>query len=129
LHPRGLASLKDDTLAVADTGGGRVVFLDPGEYSATDGDTAGARQFGEPTDDNGYEWHLLRAEAFNQRLQHIGETEEPGRADPPLLHGPPGGADNGVGSRAALCADPDGQLLNEWNTGRIPHSAVGGNRM
>jgi len=71
-HPRGLSVLEGDTLAVADTGGGRLLFLAPsGDVQRHMGEVGqGLSQFSEPTDvavdERGIHYVV---EAYNQRVQ------------------------------------------------------------
>ena len=71
-HPRGLTVLDDDTLVVADTGGGRLIFLTAtGDIPRQVGDIGeGLSQFQEPTDvavdERGV--HSV-VEAYNRRVQ------------------------------------------------------------
>jgi 4-amino-4-deoxy-L-arabinose transferase-like glycosyltransferase len=127
-HPRGMTALKDDTLAVPDTGGGRLLFLDPvGNIRwQVGGYGPGLAQFGEPTDvimDTSGTFYV--AEAFNQRLQRINDagTSLGGWPIPPsVAHDGPHMAWAPDGSLlmsapeqgAILRFAPDGQLLNQW---------------
>jgi sugar lactone lactonase YvrE len=73
-HPRGMTALKDGRLIIADTGGGRLIFLDPaGEIKRQVGSYGQAPgQFGEPTDatvDQNGIYYVV--EAYNQRVQRV----------------------------------------------------------
>jgi DNA-binding beta-propeller fold protein YncE len=123
-----MTALKDDTLAVPDTGGGRLLFLDPvGNIRwQVGGYGPGLAQFGEPTDvimDTSGTFYV--AEAFNQRLQRINDagTSLGGWPIPPsVAHDGPHMAWAPDGSLlmsapeqgAILRFAPDGQLLNQW---------------
>jgi hypothetical protein len=133
-HPRGMTVLKEDTLAVADTGGGRLLFLDPvgNIRRQLGGHGPGLAQFGEPTDvimdTNGTSYV---AEAFNQRLQRLNDagTNLGGWPIPPsVAHDGPHMAWAPDGSLlmsapeqgAILRYAPDGQLLNQWTQAGVP---------
>ena len=123
-HPRGLTVLEDDTLAVADTGGGRITFLSPrGDVQRFMGEVA---QFSEPTDvavDERGMYYVV--EAYNQRVQVV---DSGGRG---LIHWPIPHSVALDGPHLVLAPDgsllitapeqgaiqrysPDGRLLDQW---------------
>jgi DNA-binding beta-propeller fold protein YncE/4-amino-4-deoxy-L-arabinose transferase-like glycosyltransferase len=127
-HPRGMTVLKDDSIIVSDTGGGRLLFLD--SQGTVQGQIGGPNnalvQFAEPTDvavDRNGTYYV--AEAYNQRLQRV---DRQGRAvgyspiPPSVAHDGPHLAWSPDGSLlmtapeegAILRYAPDGRLLDRW---------------
>jgi DNA-binding beta-propeller fold protein YncE len=120
--------LEDGTLIVADTGGGRLLFLDSNGNSKGQIGThgQGPSQFGEPTDaavDESGTYYVL--EAFNQRLQRIdsaGRSLSQWPIPPSVARDGPHLAWASDGSLlvtdpeegAILRFAPDGRLLNRW---------------
>ncbi len=127
-HPRGMTVLKDDRLIIADTGGGRLLFLDTaGEIKRQVGSYGQAPgQFGEPTDataDQNGIYYVI--EAYNQRVQRVaGDGTSLGQWPIPpsvALDGPhlAWASDGSLlvsapEDGAILRYAPDGQLLNRW---------------
>lgn len=128
-HPRGLTVLKDDTLVVADTGGGRLLFLTPtGDVQRHMGET-GKRlsQLSEPVDmAAGEDGIYYVVEAYNQRVQLLNSGGR-GLAEWPIPH-----SIAYDGPHLALASDgsllltapeqaaiqryaPDGRLLGQWS--------------
>jgi sugar lactone lactonase YvrE len=127
-HPRGLTVLDDDTMVVADTGGGRLIFLTiTGDIQRQVGEIGeGLSQFQEPTDvsvdERGVHYVV---EAYNQRVQLV---DSGGRGlvhwsiapsiayDGPHLAMAPDGTllitapEEGAIQRFS----PDGRLLDQW---------------
>jgi DNA-binding beta-propeller fold protein YncE/4-amino-4-deoxy-L-arabinose transferase-like glycosyltransferase len=127
-HPRGMTILRDDTLVVADTGGSRLLFLDPrGDVKRQIGGVGQALiQFGEPTDvavDGSGIYYVV--EAYNQRLQRV-DSEGRGLSlwpiPPSIAHDGPHLAWAPDGSLLVTAPEegaiqrytPDGRLLNNW---------------
>jgi hypothetical protein len=127
-HPRGLTVLDDDTLVVADTGGGRLIFLtSTGDIQRQVGEIGeGLSQFNEPTDVSVDERGIhYVVEAYNQRVQLV---DGAGRG---LVHWPIPHSIAYDGPHLALAPDdtllitapeagaiqrfsPDGRLLDQW---------------
>jgi len=128
-HPRGLTVLKDGTLVVADTGGGRLTFLSPAgdvqRYMGEGGQSLS--QFSEPTDvavdERGTYYYVV--EAYNQRVQVIG-SEGRGLDQWPIPHSVALDGPHLVrahdGSLLITAPEqgaiqrysPDGRLLDQW---------------
>jgi DNA-binding beta-propeller fold protein YncE len=129
-HPRGMTSLPDGSLVVADTGGGRLVFFDSaGTIVGQMGRPGNAPgQLSEPTDvavDEANTFYV--AEAFSQRMQHLdgwggSMAEWPIPAsiayDGPHLAWAPDGSllATAPGDSSILRYAPDGRLLNRWTS-------------
>jgi DNA-binding beta-propeller fold protein YncE len=134
-HPRGMRVLPDDTIAVADTGGGRLVFFDPagdkvGELGRP-GNAPG--QLSEPTDvvvDQTGIFYVL--EAYSHRLQLLDSSggslgswsiPESVALDGPHMTWAPDGSllVTAPAQGAILRYAPDGRLLNRWtDAGPLP---------
>jgi DNA-binding beta-propeller fold protein YncE len=105
-HPRGLSVLEDDTLVMADTGGGRLLFLTPtGDIKHQIGEVGeGLSQFSEPTDvavdERGVQYVV---EAYNQRVQVV-DSEGRGLVHWPIPH-------SVAYDGPHLAMAPDGSLL------------------
>jgi hypothetical protein len=127
-HPRGISVLDDDSVVVADTGGGRLLFLTPtGEVQRQMGEVGqGLSQFNEPTDvaedERGVHYVV---EAYNQRVQLV---DSGGRGlihwpiphsvaydGPHLVRAPDGSLLITAPEKGAIQRySPDGRLLDQW---------------
>ena len=128
-HPRGMAILPGDILAVADTGGGRLVFFNlEGALLGQMGNPGDAPgQLSEPTDvlmDRFGLYYVL--EAYSHRLQlldswggSLGLWQIPASIayDGPHMTWAPDGSllMTAPEERAILRYTPDGRLLNRWS--------------
>jgi sugar lactone lactonase YvrE len=127
-HPRGMTVFEDDTLVLADTGGGRLLFLtSTGDIKQQIGETGqGLSQFSEPTDiavDERGVYYVV--EAYNQRVQLV-DNAGGGLVSWPIPHsiaydGPhltlaPDGSllITAPEEGAIQHYSPDGRLLDQW---------------
>lgn len=127
-HPRGMTVLEDDSVVVADTGGGRLLFLTPtGEVQRQVGEVGQSlSQFNEPTDvaEDGRGVHYV-VEAYNLRVQLV---DSGGRGlihwpiphsvaydGPHLVRAPDGSLLITAPEKGAIQRySPDGRLLDQW---------------
>jgi sugar lactone lactonase YvrE len=127
-HPRGIAVLEDDTVVVADTGGGRLLFLAPtGDVQRQVGGIGqGLSQFSEPTDvavdERGIHYVV---EAYNERVQLV-DSGGRGLIHWPIPHSIAYDGPHLVWARdgsllitapeqgAIQRYSPDGRLLDQW---------------
>ena len=127
-HPRGLTVLEDDTLVVADTGGGRLTFFAPSGGVQHHMGEIGQKlsQFSEPTDvavDERGIYYVV--EAYNQRVQLL-DSRERGLIHWPIPHSiafdgphlvlaPDGSLLITAPEKGAIQRySPDGRLLDQW---------------
>jgi sugar lactone lactonase YvrE len=127
-HPRGMTVLDDGTVVVADTGGGRLLFLAPtGDVQQQIGGIGqGLSQFSEPTDvtldERGTHYVV---EAYNERVQLV-NSEGRGLTQWPIPHSVAYDGPHLVRARdgsllitapeqgAIQRYSPDGRLLDQW---------------
>ncbi len=129
-HPRGMTVFEDDTIALADTGNGRLAFFsaDGIQAGSMGGLGTGPGQFNEPTDvlRNAQGVYFV-AEAMNNRVQLVDFDGTPLNewTIPPAyaLNGPhlAFARDGSIfltesQSRSLLHYAPDGSLLNRWES-------------
>jgi sugar lactone lactonase YvrE len=127
-HPRGMTVLDDDTVVVADTGGGRLLFLSPtGDVQRQVGTIGQAlSQFSEPTDlavdERGVHYVV---EAYNQRVQLVDSggrgliywsiPHSIARDGPHLVLAPDGSLLITAPEKGAIQRySSDGRLLDQW---------------
>ena len=129
-HPRGMTVFENDTLALADTGKGRLIFFsaDGAQAGVLGGPGSGPGQFEEPTsvlrDTQG---NYLVAEAMNHRLQQVDAAGNPleqwsippayALDGPHLAFGPDGSIFMTESQSKSLWRyAPDGTILNQWES-------------